>query len=222
MKDGVPLKLDDPLLLEAVRDLKPAIFLDTAIRFSDAQSENSASENAMGLARGIFTLLHTGARVVVGIHHSPKAAAKKEATLENVLRGTGDLGAMCDAVYGLKCVNEDTLEVQVKCVKARDFEPVPPFHIQGRPFINENGDFGVLVAPGRPPEQAETEKLVEAIETDLTASYLKLSQATGIATGRIAKVAAKAGWKKCGKSWTSSKSGMTAATIGGGADELSF
>lgn len=204
MKDGV-LDLDDPLLLAAMRDLKPVVILDTAIRFSNVESENSASENAQGLANAIFGLITAGAQAVIGLHHSPKDAAKQEhLTLETALRGTGDIGAMCDAVYALRCVNQETLEIQVQCVKPRDFEPVGPFHIVGRPFINEIGDFVMLAEPDQPRESAEVEKLVEAINADPHVSYEALSKLTGVASGRIARVAAKAGWKKeRGRSWAS-------------------
>jgi 5S rRNA maturation endonuclease (ribonuclease M5) len=199
MKDGVPPKLDAPLLLAAVRDLKPIVFLDTMVRFAQVESENSASENANGLASGVFNLLNSGAQAIVGLHHSPKSSAKQEMSLENVLRGTGDLGAMCDAVYGLRVVDRDRVEIQVGCVKPRDFEPVPPFNIQGRPFIDQIGDFKLLDEPAPKAEQDETERLSAAIENDRQASYRKLHDVTGIATGRIEKVASKAGWTKHGR-----------------------
>jgi 5S rRNA maturation endonuclease (ribonuclease M5) len=204
MKDGLPPNLDAPLLLAAVRDLKPVVFLDTMVRFAQVESENSASENANGLASGVFNLLNSGAQALVGLHHSPKSSAKQDMTLENVLRGTGDLGAMCDAVYGLRVVDRERLEIKVECVKPRDFEPVPPFSIQGRPYINEIGDFGVLIEPTLPGEQDEVVRLSTAIQGDPQASYRELQEVTGIATGRIEKVASKAGWTKRGRNgWVS-------------------
>jgi 5S rRNA maturation endonuclease (ribonuclease M5) len=203
MKDGLPPKLDDPLLLAAVRDLKPAIFLDTAVRFVTVESENSASENANGLAAGIFNLLNAGAQAIVGLHHSPKNSREQEMTLENVLRGTGDIGAMCDAVYGLRVVDKEKLEVKVKCVKDRDFEGALPFHIQGRPYINDKGDFGVLFEPSAvTKELTEGEKLAAAITANPTVSYRELEQITGIALKRIGKIAEKIGWSKVGGAWT--------------------
>jgi len=204
MRDGV-MKLDDSLLLAAVRELKPVVFLDTAIRFSEADNENDASQNASGLANDIFELLQAGARGVVGLHHRPKSSAQQDMTLENVLRGSGDLAAMCDAVYGLKIVNRETVEIRVECVKPRDFEPVPPFHIQGRPFIDEIGDFAILTTEqGVPNEQAEVVKLVNAIMANPTASYRELAQRTGIPLNSIARLATKAGWRKVGGQWVDS------------------
>ena len=84
ISDGAPLDLGDPLLLAAIRALRPVVFLDTAIRFSSADSENSSSDNAQGLAKAIFALLHTGARAAICLHHRSKDAARsEEMTLEN-------------------------------------------------------------------------------------------------------------------------------------------
>jgi len=48
MKAGLPVALDHPALLAIVRGLRPVIFLESAIRFSTAKDENSASENSNG------------------------------------------------------------------------------------------------------------------------------------------------------------------------------
>jgi hypothetical protein len=196
MHSGPVLGLQSLELVEACRVLKPVVILDTAIRFSTAQDENNASQNR-ALANSMFDLVTAGARSVVAIHHSPKASANSnEMTLENCLRGTGDFGAMSDAVYGLRCVNQETLEVQVQCVKARDFEPVKPFHIQGRPFINQNGNFAMLTEPGRGHEQPDLEKFITAIAANPNADYRQLEEMTGIPKARMRKVAESAGWKK--------------------------
>jgi hypothetical protein len=71
MRDGL-LKLDDPLLLRGIRELKPVVFLDTAIRFSKAESENDASQNASGMAGAVFNLLSAGAQAALGVHHALK------------------------------------------------------------------------------------------------------------------------------------------------------
>jgi len=199
-KDGL-IELDDPELLAAVRDLKPVVFLDTMIRFSKATDENDAAQNR-NLANAFAGLLHAGAQGVVGLHHSTKASERSAIpTLEEVIRGTGDLSAMVDAVYGLQCRDADTFKMSVRCVKARDFEPVPSFEIQGRPYINENGDFGVLEKPGQPSEQAEVERFVKTVEARPDATNRQIADATGISISRVAKVAAKAGWIKSGKLW---------------------
>jgi hypothetical protein len=197
MKDGM-ITLDDANLLAAVRELKPVVFLDTAIRFTDAKSENDASENANGMAKGVFNLLNMGARAVVGLHHSPKRTANQAAmTLESVLRGTGDLGAMCDAVYGLQVKDAEETRLLVKCVKPRDFEPVKPFEIQGRPYIDESGDFALLAEEHTDNE----EKLAAAIAENPKASHGQLSQITGIRKASIKDRAGKLGWVQSEGVW---------------------
>lgn len=200
MKDGV-MNLDDPLLLAAVYELRPVVFLDSAIRFNQAENENDASQNAGGLANDIFALIKAGAQGVVGLHHSPKSSVGQEMKLENMLRGTGDMGAMCDTAYGLQCTTSETVELLVKCIKPRDFEPLPPFHIQGRPYIDEIGDFALLREATTPEERAEIEKLDKEIRANPQASYRHLADRTGIALKRIAAVAAKGGWRKIDETW---------------------
>ena len=71
-------------------------------------------------------------------------------TLENTLRGSGDLGAMCDAVYALKVTDKQTLQVQVENVKARDFEPVPLFLYKADRSSTTSKDFGLLASIEEP------------------------------------------------------------------------
>jgi putative DNA primase/helicase len=164
MQDGPPLALDHAELLAAVQELRPLVVLDTAIRFTTAANENQ-SYDLRALATGCFRLIQFGARSILALHHSPKSSGSaKSMTLENVLRGSGEFGAMSSTVYGLRCENLETMQVYVRNVKPRDFEPVQPFCIQGRPYIDETGDFAVLTEPGRPRGQAELEALVRAID----------------------------------------------------------
>ena len=200
MTDG-PIKLNDPDLIRAVKELRPIVFLDTAIRFSDAENENDASQSAKYMATTIFELLGAGAKAVVGVHHSPKGAANEEADLENTLRGSGDLGAMADAVYNLKVENHEFAHIRVKNVKARDFEPVPPFEIQGRPFINETQDFGLLENIQEPVftkrDQERRDKFVEAINANPNATYAEVQRQLGISSMKaVQRLAEVSGWQK--------------------------
>ena len=114
--------------------MKPVVFLDTAIRFNTASDENSAMQNK-ALVDAMIQLRQLGAVSVIALHHSSKAMRKEEMTLENVLRGTGDMAASADCVYGLQ--RDDKLydgglgpeEIDVRCVKPRDFNPPAPFRI---------------------------------------------------------------------------------------------
>jgi hypothetical protein len=105
LSDGLTIPLNDPLLLQAVKGR--VVILDTIIRFSNAHDESSASENR-GLSDSIFRLLEAGARAVIGLHHSPKGFERAEhMSLENVLRGSGDIGAMLGACYGVRMLNRE-------------------------------------------------------------------------------------------------------------------
>jgi hypothetical protein len=214
ISDGVPLNLGEPVLADAIRELKPVVFLDTAVRFSHAEDENAAAQNAQGLARDVFALLHLGARAVCCLHHRPKAGAVEEMTLENTLRGTGDLGAICDAVWGL-CYEKGNSEQYAKesrqlvrltarCVKARDFPAPEDSRIQLSPFIDDIGDFGVLDgdAETTAAEQrlSETEKFNAAISANPGSSLRELQLATNVNKNRIPKLVAES-WKQRDGRW---------------------
>jgi hypothetical protein len=219
MSDGVS-KLDDKWLKEAVEELKPVVFLDTAVRFSESDDENSASQNAKLLANDLFQLIKWGAKAVVCLHHSPKASSKDEMmTLENVLRGTGDLGAMCDAVWGLqhdkrKSANgkdwdyeyleesQQLTRIHVRCVKPRDFEPAPAFRIQGKPYIDQRHDFVVITEPNAEDLEAQ---INSAIEKNPKISISKLRGQFRVGAERLEKLAGKREWTHDGKVWAKAK-----------------
>jgi hypothetical protein len=199
MGSGPTLALSSPEIKDAVRALKPVVFLDTAIRFSNAQDENSAAQNRE-LVNEMFGLLGQGAKAIVAVHHSPKSSANTiDATLENTLRGTGDLGAVADAVYNLRCEDPSKLSILVQCVKARDFEARAPFHLEGRPYINTTGDFAMIELP------TDEERLARVLAGDQDLSLRELQGLTGIGKNRVTAVAAKIGWKQVGKVWVQEK-----------------
>jgi hypothetical protein len=103
ISSGASLALSDPALIEAVRQLKPVVILDTASRFLKANDENSAAQNRM-LVDDITCLRAAGAPLVIVLHHAKKSSNenKETMTLENMLRGTSDFGAMCDQAYGIR------------------------------------------------------------------------------------------------------------------------
>jgi hypothetical protein len=145
LSHGPTPELDDPEILNAANG--GHVFLDTAIRFGDGE-ETSASDNQK-LADDIFQLLRLGARSVVGAHHSPKNFdGQSKMTLENILRGSGDIGAMLCTAWGIKQLDKEKNIIHIENVKARDFEPCGPFEIIGRPYINETGDFKMYKKPG--------------------------------------------------------------------------
>jgi len=213
ISDGVPLDLDDETLAIAIGELKPVVFLDTAIRFSNIEDENSSSQNAQGLAKAVFRLLHIGAQAVVCLHHRPKAGAVEELTLENTLRGTGDLGAICDVVWGLQYEKGNSeqyakesrqhVRLQMRCVKARDFSTPDDARIQLFPFVEDIGDFAMLDGDAESTEkadkQSEVEKLDAAIAENPSRSIRDLQSITSIGRNRVQKLAAERGWSLDGK-----------------------
>ena len=68
--------------------------------------------------------------------------------LENILRGSGDIGAMLCTCWGLSQLDPVTNRVFVQNCKARDFAACEPFIIQGRPSIDETGYFELTDPPG--------------------------------------------------------------------------
>jgi hypothetical protein len=140
------LQLTDPALLLSARGAD--IFLDTAVRFMEGD-ESSSTDNDTGLAAGMFRLLQSGARTIIAAHHSPKSFERADyMSLENMLRGTGDIGAMLSTAWGVRMLNPIQTRVHIQNIKARDFEPIPPFQIEGRPFIDQGKGFQMAMAPG--------------------------------------------------------------------------
>jgi DnaB-like helicase N terminal domain/AAA domain len=211
--DGAPLDLTDSLLTAAVRELRPVVFLDTAIRFSNAEDENSAAEN-QELARSIFSLLYDGARAVVCLHHRAKDTARaEEMTLENCLRGTGDLGAVAAAVYGIRYEqfsgnaaylkeSRKLVRLEVRCVKARDFVPVEDFRVQLDPHIDILGDFAVLSERAEDPRENEAERVERAISENNQASLRQIANAAGVNKNRVKSLASESGWSQGDLGWT--------------------
>jgi hypothetical protein len=139
LSKGPRINLNDARLLRVAKG--SAIMVDTAARFSTG-SENEAGDVAAGLATDIFGLLSAGAATVSCAHHSPKSYEKETyISLENCLRGSGDFGAFVGAGFGIRQIDEVQNVIHLEDVKARDANPLPPFQIIGRPFIDTEGDF---------------------------------------------------------------------------------
>jgi DnaB-like helicase N terminal domain/AAA domain len=193
------LLLTDPRLLDAVKGAD--LFLDTAVRFMIGD-ENSATEQKL-FADMLFGLQRSGARTITGAHHSPKSFGKDTVmTLENVLRGSGDIGAMLCTCWGLSQIDATSNRIFVQNVKARDFSPCEPFIIQGRPSIDETGYFCLTEPPafagslsehkardkqtGRPTVPERDQKAVQARELKAQgASYRKIAKGLGVSVGTV-------------------------------------
>jgi hypothetical protein len=156
LSKGPTPDLSDPTVLAAAKDAY--VFLDPTIRFEKG-NENEAADNQRGLAHDIFTLGRAGARAVIAAHHAPKNFAKESVmTLENMLRGTGDIGAMVATAWGIKQLDAEKNIIHIENLKARDFKPFGPFQIIGRPYINEEGDFRMHKKPGECGSLGEEQK----------------------------------------------------------------
>lgn len=139
------LSLTDPRLLQAAKGAD--VFLDTAIRFMSGDESSAGDQREF--AESLFSLQAAGARTIVGAHHAPKSFGKDSLmTLENILRGSGDIGAMTVCVWGLYQIDPASTRIYVQNVKARDFLPCEPFIIQGRPSIDQTGYFELTSPPG--------------------------------------------------------------------------
>ena len=213
VSQGSTLLMDDPSVKAAVAALNPLIILDTAIRFNKSDDENSSSNNKM-LVDDSIGLLAGGARGVFGMHHATKASATEGMTLQNALRGTGDLGAMCDSVYGLKrneTLYDDgngPLQLQVICLKPRDFDPPEPFTIAATmkddngktvSFIDTTGDFALLDVAEL--MQDLNARFVKLVTEDTQLSVAEVAEALGINKRRAQTIAKKLHYKKVKGHW---------------------
>jgi len=146
------VSLDDPRLLKAAAGAD--VFLDTAVRFMDG-SENDV-ESARPFADTLFRLLNAGARSITGAHHAPKGFEGQDCmTLENILRGSGDLGAMLCTCWGVRQVDAARNQLYVQNVKPRDFQPCLPFLLEGRPHLDNTGHFLMTHKPGEAGELSD-------------------------------------------------------------------
>ena len=91
------LELSDDNFREALRG--SVVILDTAIRF--LTGDENSSKDVRSFADSIFSLLKNGAEAVILLHHSPKDSGDTM-TLENAMRGSGDMGAFLACCWGTK------------------------------------------------------------------------------------------------------------------------
>ena len=164
LSKGPMLPLDHPDVLKAIRVLhNPVVILDTAIRFSKAKDESSATDNRW-MGQAMSGLREAGALGVTAIHHSPKNNSKVRdfaPSLENTFRGTGDIGALLDIGYNIqvdKKAGPGEQNIIITNVKPRDFAPPNPFKLGLRylpansttgkkhSYIDETGDLMLLSA----------------------------------------------------------------------------
>jgi hypothetical protein len=205
---GLPLDLQDPYLLEACRQLRPVVFLDTAIRFSKSDNQNDAAKNQM-LFKDVTTLLANGAVTVVLLHHATKASKKEKMDLQNMLSGTGDFAAMCDQAYGLQVdtklydFKKGPLEVVMVNLKDREEQGTlsqirlaASHKVEGSmmpvSYVNEKGDFHVV--DNAVEFQNTVQKLLSLVKTWPDSTLAELNEETGLTQASIRRTLNGYGW----------------------------
>jgi hypothetical protein len=196
LSSSKPLALTNPKLLAAAKGAD--VFLDTAIRFM-VGDENSAAEQKQ-FAETLFALQRAGARTIIGAHHSPKGFERATVmTLENILRGSGDIGAMLATCWGLSQIDAASNRIFIQNVKPREFQACEPFIIQGRPTLDQTGYFELTAPPGfagslsdnkpqagRPDSAGKDEKIAIARQMrDEGKSYGEIQQQLNINKGTL-------------------------------------
>jgi hypothetical protein len=209
---GSNLKLTDPDLLEAVRQLKPVVILDTARRFNTSSDTNSDAENQK-LVNNITELRAAGAACVIILHHATKAAnQKKQAmTLENMLSGTGDFGAMCDQAYGIRMdeslYSRGSGPMEIEIVNLKDRERVgglsslrlaATYTEQGsifpRSWIDETGNFRAV--GDTETVNRNTNTLVSLVQAHPEMTITELVEETGIKKYTVQQTLKGLGWHR--------------------------
>jgi AAA domain len=210
ISSGGPLSLSDPSLMEAVHQLQPVVILDTASRFLKSADENSSAQNRM-LVNDVIALRAAGAVSVIILHHAKKSTTEKRETmtLENMLRGTSDFGAMCDQAYGLRVdehlYNRGAGPMEIELVNLKDRERLGgltsvrlaasykrPGAISPTSFIDETGNL-------RPVDFKETkdrdrETLIQLVESEPMMSVPELCEATNLKPYTVKETLKSFGW----------------------------
>jgi len=216
---GVSLELSDPRLLKAVNQTKAVVFLDTASRFMKGSDENAAAQNRQ-LVNDVIALLAAGAVCVVLVHHATKAAKanQERMTLENMLRGTSDFGAMCDQAYGIRkdmnLYSNGSGPMEIDLVSLKDREQIGgltsirlaasykvKYTEKGRiettfpvSCINETGNFSVV--SDSETSRREVQALEAMVKEDPNIPAKDIAERVGITEYRVKNQLTRLGWHR--------------------------
>ncbi len=111
-----------------------AVIIDTAVRY--LKGDENSSEHMRQFAKSVFRLMRDGAASVLLLHHSAKGTKESnELTLENSMRGSGELGAFLSSCWATRL--QDPSEPYqsasfITNVKQRDFSS-QPFEVTSGP-----------------------------------------------------------------------------------------
>jgi hypothetical protein len=121
------------------------VVVDTAVRF--LKGDENSSEYMKVFADECFGLMKSGAASVLVLFHSPKGTKEAgELTLENAMRGSGDLGAFVSSCWATRLQDPDAPWESpsfLKNVKQRDFES-DPFEVKS----DRLGRLHIVTKPG--------------------------------------------------------------------------
>jgi hypothetical protein len=159
------------------------VVVDTAVRF--VKGDENSSEHMKVFADECFGLMKAGAASVLVLFHSPKGTKEaSELTLENCMRGSGDLGAFVSSCWATRLQEPDApweSASYLKNVKQRDFES-DPFEVKsdrlGRLHIIEQPSANVtLVSQKKGPignADGREEEALQVIRDNPTLSQPKI------------------------------------------------
>jgi hypothetical protein len=121
------------------------VVVDTAVRL--IEGDENSSEDMKAFAEDCFKLMKNGAASVLVLFHSPKGTKEaSELTLENAMRGSGDLGAFVSSCWATRLQEPDApweSASYLKNGKQRDFES-DPFEVKS----DKLGRLHIVAAPG--------------------------------------------------------------------------
>jgi hypothetical protein len=163
------------------------------------------------LVNDVIALRAAGAISVIILHHAKKSTTEKRETmtLENMLRGTSDFGAMCDQAYGLRVdehlYNRGAGPMEIELVNLKDRERLGgltsvrlaasykrPGAIFPTSFIDQTGNFRPVDFKETKARDAQT--LNQLVEDNPMMSVNELSDATGIKVYTVRETLRRFGW----------------------------
>ena len=110
------------------------VIIDTAVRY--LKGDENSSEHMRAFSESVFRLMRDGAASVLLLHHSAKGTKESaELSLENAMRGSGELGAFVSSCWATRLQNPDEPYQSASYlanVKMRDFES-KPFEVTSGP-----------------------------------------------------------------------------------------
>lgn len=164
------------------------VIIDTAVRY--LKGDENSSEHMRQFAESIFRLMRDGAVSVLILHHSAKGTKESsELTLENAMRGSGELGAFVSSCWATRLQNPDEPYQSPSYftnVKQRDFESQPfeitsgpdcRLHIVEPPNANVRLSSKGVGAPGNP--DGREEEAMQVIRDNPTLSQQKIAVKLG-------------------------------------------